>query len=53
MKVPGHGVMDRDWDLRRGADAYLENIAFASSPEIGQRVGCISMGFTPSGGLRR
>jgi SAM-dependent methyltransferase len=33
MEVPGHGVMHGDWDLRRGVDAYLGNVAFA-----GQRV---------------
>jgi hypothetical protein len=33
MEVPGHGVMHGNWDLRRGVDAYLGNVAFA-----GQRV---------------
>jgi SAM-dependent methyltransferase len=33
MELPGYGVINGDWDLRRGADDYLGKIAFA-----GQRV---------------
>jgi SAM-dependent methyltransferase len=33
MELPGYGVMNGDWDLRRGVDDYLGKVAFA-----GQRV---------------
>jgi len=33
MELPGYGVMEGEWDLRRGVDEYLGNVAFA-----GQRV---------------
>ena len=33
MEVPGHGVMNGEWDLRGGVDDYLGKVAFA-----GQRV---------------
>ncbi len=33
MEVPGHGLMNGEWDLRGGVDDYLGRVAFA-----GQRV---------------
>jgi len=33
MELPGYGVMNGEWDLRRGVDEYLGNVSFA-----GQRV---------------
>ena len=33
MELPGYGVMDGEWDLRRGVDEYLGKVACA-----GQRV---------------
>ena len=33
MELPGHGVMNGDWDLRRAVDEYLGKVGFA-----GQRV---------------
>jgi len=33
VELPSHGVINGDWDLRRGVDNYLGNVAFA-----GQRV---------------
>src|SRR5881397_927542 len=33
MEVPGHGIMNGEWDLRGGVDDYLGKVAFA-----GQRV---------------
>jgi SAM-dependent methyltransferase len=33
MEVPGHGLMNGEWDLRAGVDDYLGRVAFA-----GQRV---------------
>jgi len=33
IELPGHGVIEGDWDLRRGVDDYLGRVAFA-----GQRV---------------
>ena len=33
MELPGYGVINGDWDLRRGLDDYLGNVVFA-----GQRV---------------
>src|SRR5262249_514123 len=29
MEIPGHGVVEGQWDLRRGVDKYLGNVAFA------------------------
>jgi hypothetical protein len=33
VELPGYGVINGDWDLRRGVDDYLGKVAFA-----GQRV---------------
>ncbi|HEY7000293.1 MAG TPA: hypothetical protein VH330_01015 [Candidatus Udaeobacter sp.] len=33
IELPGHGVMDGEWDLRRGVDDYVGKVSFA-----GQRV---------------
>jgi hypothetical protein len=30
MELPGHGVMQGEWDLRRGVDEYLGNVGFAA-----------------------
>lgn len=44
MEVPGHGVVNGDWDLRRGVDAYLGNVAFADQRvlEIGPASGFLT-----------
>jgi O-methyltransferase len=44
VELPGYGVISGDWDLRRGVDDYLGNVAFAGHRvlEIGPASGFIT-----------
>jgi hypothetical protein len=44
MELPGYGVMDGEWDLRRGVDEYLGKVAFAAQRvlEIGPASGFLT-----------
>jgi len=44
MELPGHGVMNGDWDLRRAVDEYLGKVSFAGRRvlEIGPASGFLT-----------
>jgi SAM-dependent methyltransferase len=44
MELPGHGVMNGEWDLRRGVDEYLGKVSFADRHvlEIGPASGFLT-----------
>ncbi len=44
IELPGHGVMNGDWDLRRGVDDYLGKVVFAGKRvlEIGPASGFLT-----------
>jgi hypothetical protein len=44
MELPGYGVINGDWDLRRGVDDYLGNVMFAAKRvlEIGPASGFLT-----------
>ncbi len=44
MEVPGYGVIEGDWDLRAGVDAYLGGVSFANQRvlEIGPASGLLT-----------
>jgi SAM-dependent methyltransferase len=52
MEVPGYGVMDGEWDLRRGVDEYLGKVAFAGQRvlEIGPASGFLTFEMEKRGG---